>query len=221
MPQIPPLLGDGHGRYRVHIVGNSGTGKVRACQLNPICVVQPITCPLGQSTLGAELASILDVPYIPLDPLFWKPNWTPSTPEEFQAKVLQRLTEDEKGWVVDGDYGSRLGDVVTERRTDIVWLDPPFLLYFPRLVVRTLQRLIGLKDGCAPACGETLADVLLSKEKSILYWAITNHSTVGRRESENLQRWGVHLGGNMRRIGGWGTELRAWKQAVVAMVRGM
>ncbi|KAI5995578.1 hypothetical protein EDD15DRAFT_2546718 [Pisolithus albus] len=200
MSQIPPLLGDGHGRYRVHIVGNSGTGK---------------------STLGAELASVLDVPYIPLDPLFWKPNWTPSTPEEFQAKVLRRLKEDEKGWVVDGNYGSKLGDIVTERRTDIVWLDPPFLLYFPRLVVRTLQRLIRLKDGCAPACGETLANVLLSKENSILYWAITNHSTLRRRESENLQRQGVHVGGNMRRIGGWGTELSAWKQAVVAMVRGM
>ncbi|KAI6112948.1 hypothetical protein F5141DRAFT_1214264 [Pisolithus sp. B1] len=200
MSQIPPLLGDGHGRYRVHIVGNSGTGK---------------------STLGAELASILDAPYIPLDSLFWKPNWTPSTPDEFQDKVLQRLTEDEKGWVVDGNYGAKLGDVVTGRRTDIVWLDPPFLLYFPRLVMRTLQRLIGVKNNCAPGCSETLTDVFLSKENSILYWAITHHSTVRRRESENLQRWGVHAGGNMRRIGGWGAELRAWKRAVVAMVRGM
>ncbi|KAI6149612.1 hypothetical protein BKA82DRAFT_4131328 [Pisolithus tinctorius] len=200
MSQIPPLLGDGHGRYRVHIVGNSGAGK---------------------STLGVELASILGVPYIPLDPLFWNPNWTPSTPEEFQVKVLKRLMEDERGWVVDGNYGSRLGDLVTERRTDIVWLDPPFVLYFARLVVRTLQRLFGLKDNCAPGCSETLAHVFLSKEESILYWAITHHSVVRRRESENLQRWGVHVGGNMRRIGGWGTELKLWKQAVVDMVKGM
>ncbi|KAI6023361.1 hypothetical protein EDC04DRAFT_2727374 [Pisolithus marmoratus] len=200
MSQIPPLLGDGHGRYRVHIVGNSGAGK---------------------STLGVELASILDVPYISLDSLFWKPNWTPSTPEEFQAKVLKRLTEEEAGWVVDGNYGTRLGDVGTGRRTDVVWLDPPFLLYFPRLIVRTLQRLIGLKDNCAPGCGETLKNIFLSKENSILYWAITHHTIVRRRESENLQRWGVHTGGNMRRIGGWGAELKAWKQAVVAMVKGM
>ncbi|KAI6116774.1 hypothetical protein EDD16DRAFT_1708191 [Pisolithus croceorrhizus] len=199
MSQIPPLIGDGRGRYRVHIVGNSGAGK---------------------STLGTELASILDVPFIPLDSLFWKPNWTPSTPEEFQDKVTQRLTEDEKGWVVDGDYASDIGDVVMERRTDVIWLDPPFLLYFPRLVMRTLQGLIGVKNNCPPGCRETLAGVFLSKERSILYWTITHHSPVRRRESENLQRWDVHAGGNMRRIGGWGTELRAWKQAVVAMVRG-
>lgn len=74
----------------------------------------------GQSTLGAELASVLGVPYIALDTLFWNPNWIESTPEEFQAKVQQRLEESEGGWVVDGNYTSRLGELVVERRTDAI-----------------------------------------------------------------------------------------------------
>ncbi|KAL4062536.1 hypothetical protein J3A83DRAFT_4394860 [Scleroderma citrinum] len=191
---IPPLLGDGHGKYRIHIVGNS-----------------------GWSTLGAELASVLDIPYISLDTLFWNPNWVESTPEEFRAKVQQRLAESERGWVVDGNYTSRLGGLIVEKRTDCIWLDPPFLLYFPRLVVRTFLRLIGHVDGCAPGCSETLASIFLPQ--SILYWAITNHRVLQCRERENMKKWGIHVGGNMRRIGGWGMELKAWKQAVLEMVK--
>lgn len=73
----------------------------------------------GQSTLGAELASVLGVPYISLDSFFWNPNWVESTPEEFRAKVQQRLAEIEGGWVVDGNYTSRLGWLI-EERTDAI-----------------------------------------------------------------------------------------------------
>lgn len=193
---IPPLLGDGHGNYRVHIVGNCGAGK---------------------STLGAELASVLGVPYISLDSFFWNPNWVESTPEEFRAKVQQRLAEIEGGWVVDGNYTSRLGWLI-EERTDAIWLDPPFLLYFPRLVVRTFLRLFGRVDGCAPGCNESLANVFLPKT-SIIWWTITHHRVVRCREGDNLKKWGIHIGGNMRRIGGWGSELNTWKHAVSEMVK--
>ncbi|KAG6330607.1 hypothetical protein ID866_8480, partial [Astraeus odoratus] len=165
-----------------------------------------------------ELASILDVPHVSLDALFWKPNWTKSTLEEFRAKVHQRLTENEKGWVVDGSYDYQLGGLVTERRTDVIWLDPPFLLYFPRLIIRTILRMVGYVDGCAPGCFETPRDVFFSKKDSILYRAIRYHYIVHRREGENLKRWGIQVGGNMRRIGGWGTELELWKLAIVRMM---
>ncbi|KIJ65458.1 hypothetical protein HYDPIDRAFT_130633 [Hydnomerulius pinastri MD-312] len=202
MSHIPPLLGDGHGKYRVHLIGNSGKYYSSL-----------------PSTLGAELAAMLKVPYVPLDPLFWNPGWTASTPEEFRAKVLKRLTENERGWVVDGNYEKALQGLVKERRTDIVWLDPPFLLYFPRLLMRTFWRLIRRADGCAPGCVEGPVDVFLSKENSIIYWAVTQHRPVRRREAENLKNWAIEVGGIMRRIGGWGGELRAWKQAVAEMVR--
>ncbi|KIJ21059.1 hypothetical protein PAXINDRAFT_165850 [Paxillus involutus ATCC 200175] len=197
MSQIPPLLGDGNGKYRVHLVGNSGTGK---------------------STLGAELALTLNVPYISLDALFWHPNWTQSTDEDFRAQVFQRLAENERGWVVDGNYKKHLGELVTERATDIIWLDPPILLYFPRLLMRTFWRMIGRAEGCAPGCVETPAHVFLSDD-SIILWAASQHRHVRRRESDNMKRWGVEVGGIMRRIGGWGGELKAWKLAVANMVR--
>ncbi|KAF9224169.1 hypothetical protein BS17DRAFT_753230 [Gyrodon lividus] len=196
MSQIPPLFGDGHGGYRVHLVGNR----------------------TGKSTLGEELALILNVPYISLDTLFWNPNWTPSTTENFRAKVLQRLAENERGWVVDGNYTRYLQKLVTERATDIVWLDPPFLLYFPRLLKRTLERMIGREDGCAPGCAEDPASVFLSRE-SMIYCTATRHRPVRRREGENMKTLGTEVGGIMRRIGGWGGELKAWKSAVADMVR--
>jgi hypothetical protein len=30
MSNLPPLLGDGHGRYRVHLVGNSGALRMQS-----------------------------------------------------------------------------------------------------------------------------------------------------------------------------------------------
>lgn len=99
----------------------------------------------------------------------------------------------------------------------LVGLDPPFLLYFPRLIVRTFLRLFRRTDSCAPGCDESLANVFLSK--GILWWAITHHRPVRSCEGNNLKKWGIDVGGNMRRIGGWGTELDAWKQAVSGMAK--
>jgi len=46
---------------RINVIGTSGSGK---------------------SSFSKRLAEKLDVPYIELDALHWKPNWTESTDEE-------------------------------------------------------------------------------------------------------------------------------------------
>ncbi len=38
-------------------------------------------------------------------------------------------------------------------------LDPPFVLYFPRVFVRTILRLIGLGTPCSPGCNESFREV--------------------------------------------------------------
>ncbi|KAJ7040954.1 hypothetical protein C8F04DRAFT_1305660 [Mycena alexandri] len=179
----PPLLGDGNGHYRVHLVGNSGAGK-------------------------GKLAGLLGVPFISLDTLFWKPGWKMSTNEELRSKVEAALADAPNGWVVDGNYRRRIGTVVEENSTDVIWLDPPLVLYLPRLIVRTFLRLFGLRDPCSPGCHEQVSEVFFSKE-SIVWWCITGHRPVREREGARMAQIGIGIGSNvkgqkMRRIGGWG-----------------
>ncbi|KAI0338267.1 hypothetical protein BDW22DRAFT_1415625 [Trametopsis cervina] len=193
---IPPLFGDGKGQYRVHIVGNAGSGK---------------------STLGAELAVTLGVPFVNLDRIFWRPGWQQAPVDEFRASVEKILAECDHGWVVDGNYHAKLGDMIKTKSTDIVWLDPPLVLYFPRIFVRTIRRILGLDPQCSPECNETIREAFFSRD-SILWWCLTQHVRLRKREQENFRMDGVHVGGRYRRIGGWGSELESWKQSVRDMV---
>ncbi|EJD07312.1 uncharacterized protein FOMMEDRAFT_16011 [Fomitiporia mediterranea MF3/22] len=196
---IPPLKGDGSGVYRVHIVGNSGAGK---------------------STLADELGAMLNLPVIHFDRLFWLPGWRESQNDEFNAKVTAALSSEAcpRGWVVDGNYNKRLRGQM-DCATDIIWLDTPFLLYFPRLLKRTFLRLFRITDSCAPGCDERFSEVFFSRD-SIIWWSITNHIPVKRRCAERLRVEGVHMGGRMRRIGGWGAELEEWKRDVRELIKG-
>ncbi|MEC8867694.1 MAG: AAA family ATPase, partial [Pseudomonadota bacterium] len=51
---------------RINVVGTSGSGK---------------------STLAQDMARRLNLPYIELDRLFWKANWTESTDDEYFPKL--------------------------------------------------------------------------------------------------------------------------------------
>ncbi|KAJ7599068.1 AAA domain-containing protein [Mycena floridula] len=199
----PPLLGDGQGRYRIHITGNSGSGK---------------------TTLGRTLADLLNVPHISLDSLYWKPGWQTSSTDEFREKVQKAMTESDRGWVIDGDYQRKLGGpIVTEGATDIVWLDPPLILYFPRILIRTFRRLFGIEETCSPECPETVREVFFSKE-SILWWCLSQHWVNRRRGWAAMQIYGLGSGSEvsqrkMRRFGGWGGSLNIWLNQVQEMVR--
>ncbi|TFK63464.1 hypothetical protein BDN72DRAFT_847586 [Pluteus cervinus] len=190
MTTIPPLFGDSDGKYRIRIVGNSGVGK---------------------STLGRQLSKILGIPYFGLDELYWKPGWEESSAEEFEGKINKVLSE-HSSWIMDGNFVSPGGNLARAAATDIVWLDPPFVLYFYRLLVRTSLRLLGFVPGCSPGCTETIRS--LFAEESIISWCYNNHQPLRDREHQNLLRSGVDIGGNMRRIGGWGSDLTNWLEAV-------
>ncbi|PPQ92755.1 hypothetical protein CVT25_003864 [Psilocybe cyanescens] len=198
-----PLIGDGHGRYRVHIVGNSGSGK---------------------STAGQALARMLGVPYISLDKIMWQPGWIETPAEEFKARLRAELDQaPDKGWVVDGNYERRGGSMALEESTDIIWLDPPLLLYFPRIIWRTFLRLFRLREPCSPGCNERPTEVFFSKE-SIIWWCLSQHWIVRHRNEERMRELGLHDGTTtsrrrMRRLGGWGAGLKKWLQEVEEMVR--
>jgi adenylate kinase family enzyme len=94
----------------------------------------------GKTTLGRELARRLEAPFHELDALNHGPNWEQATAAELRARV-EPLLADER-WVVDGSYRSKLGDLVLERADAVVWLDLPRRVWLPRLLRRTLVRIV-------------------------------------------------------------------------------
>ena len=93
----------------------------------------------GKTTFARRLSGALGVPHVELDSLFWRANWEMAPADEFLADVESRLTA--RGWVVDGNYHSRLGTSVLERADVVVWLDPPFRTILSRLLRRTVRRI--------------------------------------------------------------------------------
>lgn len=95
-------------------------------------------------------------------------------------------------------------------------LDPPLVLYFPRILIRTVLGLFSLTPPCSPGCSEQWSKFLSAK--GILWWCLSNHSVARKRYGERVREWGVENGGKMRHIGGWGGALEAWKREVGVMV---
>jgi hypothetical protein len=93
----------------------------------------------GKSTLARGLAQDLGVPYVELDALHHGPNWRAASAAELKARVDAAL-DDRAGWVVDGNYDSKLHGLVLDRAELIVWLDLPLLTKLLRLVRRTSRR---------------------------------------------------------------------------------
>jgi hypothetical protein len=46
------------------------------------------------------------------------------------------------GWVIDGVYRGKLGTLVLDAADTVVWLDLPLYVWLPRLLRRTLRRVV-------------------------------------------------------------------------------
>ena len=106
----------------------------------PRKIVVKGTSGAGKSTFAAEMARRLDLPYVELDALYHGPNWSEPTAAEFRARVHAVMTTSD-GWVIDGNYDSKLADTVVAEADTIIWLDLPLALKLRRLWGRTMDRL--------------------------------------------------------------------------------
>ncbi len=105
---------------RIHIVGNSSAGK---------------------STLGAQLAAALDMPFVELDALQWEPNWvalSDTNPEELTRRLTHATEGDE--WVVAGSYMKFSQAVFWPRLETVIWLDLPVYQLVWRMLTRSWKR---------------------------------------------------------------------------------
>jgi adenylate kinase family enzyme len=96
----------------------------------------------GKTTFARALAERLGVPFLELDAVHHiGPNWTEATPEELKASAREFMASARDGWVIDGNYEGKLGDLVVEQADLIVWLDLPLRVSLRRLWRRTHGRL--------------------------------------------------------------------------------
>jgi adenylate kinase family enzyme len=126
----------------------------------------------GKSTLGSQLAARLDLPWVELDSLHHGPNWSAASATELQARVLATL-DDDRGWVVDGNYDSKLGPLLWDRAQLIIWLDLPLTTKLLRLAHRTAGRLLR-KQELWNGNRETLAGAVWGSD-ALLPWAVRSH----------------------------------------------
>jgi adenylate kinase family enzyme len=127
----------------------------------------------GKSTFAAELARRLDLPYIELDALHHGPNWTEATPEEFQARLGEAMAAAPNGWVIDGNYEGKLGDMVLREADTIVWLDLPFRVKARWLWRRSAHR-IGNEVELWNGNRESWRGVLWGRD-ALFWWMVRGH----------------------------------------------
>jgi adenylate kinase family enzyme len=96
----------------------------------------------GKTTVSRRLAEKLGVPHIEIDALHHDAGWNEAPADVLQVRVRAAFDAATDGWVADGNYRSKLGNLVLERADTVVFLDPPFFRTFGRSLHRTLGRTI-------------------------------------------------------------------------------
>jgi adenylate kinase family enzyme len=141
----------------------------------------------GKTTFGRALADRLGVAFVELDALNHGPDWTEATPDELRAKVAPIVATD--SWVIDGSYRGKLGDLVLERADTVVWLDLPVRVWLPRLVRRTVGRVVR-KEELWAGNRETFRNVFFRRD-SLLVFALRTHRPRRKRYAKELARFNV------------------------------
>ena len=101
---------------KINVIGTSGSGK---------------------STLAKRLASQLNVPWIEMDRLYWRPEWQGTTDEALFARLEQVLQQ--PGWVLDGNY-NRSRHIKWRNVDMVVWVDYGFWRTLRQAVKRAFWR---------------------------------------------------------------------------------
>ncbi len=136
----------------------------------------------GKTTLAGQLAERLGVPLIELDALFWGPNWSKAPTAEFRSKVLELTSGD--GWVVDGNYNGRLGDLVWHRADTVVWLDMPLRLSLWRTLRRTVRRAL-TREELWSGNRENLYGAVMGRD-ALLVYSVRTHARHRRLYEERV-----------------------------------
>jgi adenylate kinase family enzyme len=120
----------------------------------------------GKTTFAREFAAVAGARHIELDQLYWQENWTPRPDDELRAELDVLLRE--PSWVVDGQYAVAVNGFVAAADC-VVWLDPPLRVCWPRLLRRTMTRLVFRTELWA---GNRESFISVVGPRSILWFAL-------------------------------------------------
>src|SRR5205085_577788 len=98
------------------------------------------------------------------------PNWTDATTAELRERVEAAFAAAPDGWVADGNYESKLGDLVVARADTFVWLDLPLALALARIARRTAGRIAHRTD-LWNGNRETVRNAVLARD-NLFAWAV-------------------------------------------------
>jgi adenylate kinase family enzyme len=138
----------------------------------------------GKTTVAKELARRRGVPYVELDALNHGPNWVETPTDEFRRRVEAATAGD--GWVVDGNYDGKLGDLVLGRADTVVWLDLPLRVSLTRVTRRTIRR-IRTREELWSGNRESWRGGFFGWE-SMFVWAIRSHLRNRRARAARFAR---------------------------------
>lgn len=134
----------------------------------------------GKSTFARRLEDELGYPVIELDSFFHLPNWQEKPYELFKSEVSESLERSLKladGWIVDGNYLSKLGDLIISRADVVIWFNLPKARVMLRIVKRSLRRAL-TREELWNGNRESILNLLRwSLEKNIIRWAWTQHAS--------------------------------------------
>lgn len=124
--------------------------------------------------MARALSERLRLPMLELDSVFHQPGWEPKPDELFQWEVATFVEGDR--WVVDGNYTSHgVARLVWPRADTIVWMDLPRSLIMPRVIRRTLRRVI-TREELWNGNREPWTNLYSpNPEKNIIVWAWTRY----------------------------------------------
>lgn len=118
---------------KIVILGNSGSGK---------------------STLTKKLADLLNMPYLHLDTIVWKHNWTENEYHEIENKIKDFIGQSE--WICDGNFLNKVPERFSLCDTFIFLDIPSYKCYF-RVIKRYFKYKNKPRESRSIYCNEKLS----------------------------------------------------------------
>lgn len=109
----------------------------------------------GKSTLAVRLGSLLDLPVVHLDAVYWKPDWQKPPQEEWQRRHRDLLCRE--AWILDGNYGGTMKERIEAGDTVILLALSRFTCLF-QVFRRAIRHLGRSRPDIHPGCREQLPD---------------------------------------------------------------
>lgn len=149
---------------RIRIVGTSGSGK---------------------SVLADRVSARMGLARVELDAVFWDAGWQMRDLDEARGRVRDFVRQHPEGWVADGNWTSRLGDMLDPGSPDgadtVVWLDLPRRRVMRQVIGRTLRRVVR-REELWHGNRERASNLFRwNPEDNIVRWAWTNHPVTRER----------------------------------------